>query len=89
MRCLQKKDELQNLANILKSNKEDLNKAAKATGSSNKKSTNNTSSSTSTKTPKYVTDQSYVGDYKTLADNEAFVILLVRLDIIQQKLKPP
>lgn len=24
------------------------------------------------KTPKYVTDQSYVGDYKTLADNEAF-----------------
>ena len=70
---LAKKDELQNLANILKSNKEDLNKAAKATGSSNKKSTNNTSSSTSTKTPKYVTDQSYVGDYKTLADNEAFV----------------
>lgn len=70
---LAKKDELQNLANILKSNKEDLNKTAKATGSSNKKSTNNTSSSTSTKTPKYVTDQSYVGDYKTLADNEAFV----------------
>ena len=70
---LAKKDELQNLANILKNNKEDLNKAAKATGSSNKKSTNNTSSSTSTKTPKYVTDQSYVGDYKTLADNEAFV----------------
>lgn len=70
---LAKKDELQNLANILKSNKEDLGKAAKATGSSNKKSTNNTSSSTSTKTPKYVTDQSYVGDYKTLADNEAFV----------------
>lgn len=70
---LAKKDELQNLANILKSNKEDLNKAAKATGSSNKKSVNNTSSSTSTKTPKYVTDQSYVGDYKTLADNEAFV----------------
>ena len=69
---LAKKDELQNLANILKSNKEDLNKAAKATGSSNKKSANNTSSSTSTKTPKYVTDQSYVGDYKTLADNEAF-----------------
>ena len=29
---LAKKDELQNLANILKSNKEDLNKAAKATG---------------------------------------------------------
>lgn len=70
---LAKKDELQNLANILKSNKEDLNKASKATGSSNKKSTNNTSSSTSTKTLKYVTDQSYVGDYKTLADNEAFV----------------
>lgn len=69
---LAKKDELQNLANILKSNKEDLNKAAKATGSSNKKSANNTSSSTSTKTTKYVTDQSYVGDYKTLADNEAF-----------------
>lgn len=69
---LAKKDELQNLANILKSNKEDLNKAAKATGSSNKKSANNTSSSTSTKTPKYITDQSYVGDYKTLADNEAF-----------------
>lgn len=41
-------------------------------GPANKKSTNNTSSSTSTKTPKYVTDQSYVGDYKTLADNEAF-----------------
>lgn len=70
---LAKKDELQNLANILKSNKEDLNKAAKATGSSNKKSANSTSSSTSTKTPKYVTDQSYIGDYKTLADNEAFV----------------
>jgi hypothetical protein len=70
---LAKKDELQNLANILKSNKEDLNKASKATGSSNKKSANNTSSSTSTKTPKYITDQSYVGDYKTLADNEAFV----------------
>ena len=70
---LAKKDELQNLANILKSNKEDLGKAAKATGSNNKKSVNNTSSSTSTKTPKYVTDQSYVGDYKTLADNEAFV----------------
>ena len=70
---LAKKDELQNLANILKSNKEDLGKAAKATGSSNKKSANNTSSSTSTKTPKYITDQSYVGDYKTLADNEAFV----------------
>lgn len=73
---LAKKDELQNLANILKSNKEDLNKTAKATGSNNKKSTNNTSSSTSTKTPKYVTDQSYVGDYKTLADNEAFVSTL-------------
>lgn len=70
---LAKKDELQNLANILKSNKKDLGKAAKATGSSNKKSANNTSSSTSTKTPKYITDQSYVGDYKTLADNEAFV----------------
>ena len=37
-----------------------------------KKSANSTSSSTSIKTPKYVTDQSYVGDYKTLADNEAF-----------------
>lgn len=34
---LAKKDELQNLANILKSNKEDLNKAAKATGSSKNK----------------------------------------------------
>lgn len=42
-------------------------------GPANKKSTATTSSSTSTKTPKYVTDQSYVGDYKTLADNEAFV----------------
>lgn len=37
-----------------------------------KKSANSTSSSTSIKTTKYVTDQSYVGDYKTLADNEAF-----------------
>ena len=34
---LAKKDELQNLANILKSNKEDLNKAAKATGSNKNK----------------------------------------------------
>lgn len=68
---LSKKDELQDLANILKSNKEDLNKAAKATGSK-KSNTGASSTSTSTKTPKYVTDQSYVGDYKTLADNEAF-----------------
>ena len=34
---LAKKDELQNLANILQSNKEDLNKAAKATGSNKNK----------------------------------------------------
>ena len=68
---LSKKDELQDLANILKSNKEDLNKAAKATGSK-KSNTGASSTSTSTKTTKYITDQSYVGDYKTLADNEAF-----------------
>ncbi len=39
-------------------------------GSVSKKS-NNTSSSTSPKTPKYVTDQSYVGDLKYLINTEA------------------
>lgn len=61
---LAKKDELQNLANILKSNKEDLNKAAKATGS-------NKNSPTLEKTSKYVTDKSFTGDLKYLINTEA------------------
>ena len=61
---LAKKDELQNLANILKSNKEDLGKAAKATGS-------NKNSPTLEKTSKYVTDKSFTGDLKYLINTEA------------------
>lgn len=59
--------------NRVKDIQEMLSSASIKTSNANKKSANSTSSSTSTKTPKYVTDQSYVGDYKTLADNEAFV----------------
>lgn len=71
---LSKTDELQNLADILKTNKNELDRLAKTSGV--KKNKDAISSSTSIKTPKYTTDRSYVGDYKTLADNEAFTQVL-------------
>ena len=53
-----------------------LSSASIKTSNVNKKSANNTSSFTSTKPPKYITDQSYVGDYKALSDNAAFTQVL-------------
>lgn len=68
---LAKKDELQNLANILKSNKEDLDKAAKATGSNkNKKTANNTTVNKEVNI-RPTTDKSLTGDLKYLLNTEA------------------
>ena len=53
---LEKKDELLSLADILKSNKDDINKVGKAAGN---------------KAVKYTTDKSYTGDLKYLINTEA------------------
>lgn len=58
-------------ANKVKDIQEMLSSASIKTSNVNKKSTNNTSSSTSTKTPKYTTDESYIGDLKYLMNTEA------------------
>ena len=53
---LEKKDELLSLADILKSNKDDINKVGKAAGN---------------RAVKYTTDKSYTGDLKYLINTEA------------------
>lgn len=68
---LAKKDELQNLANILKSNKEDLNKATKATGSNKNKKTANNTTVNKEANIRPTTDKSLTGDLKYLLNTEA------------------
>lgn len=68
---LAKKDELQNLANILKSNKEDLDKAAKATGSNKNKKTANNTTVNKEANIRPTTDKSLTGDLKYLLNTEA------------------
>lgn len=68
-------DEWKNSADKAKDIQEMFSFASVKTSKANPK---NTSSSTSEKPLKYTTDQSYVGDYKTLIDNEAMTQVVAK-----------